>query len=135
MDLTGWEQVGILPVDSGQMMFVDPCYVLPDERDFKGGGLEKSGAPEFSKDQCPLGYTELIDCWDYDSNQRVLKIPTRISGNSFYPGIVTSTGYGDGVYPIYIKKNGEGRVVGVFVDFDPQDDDYDEDATDWDADE
>jgi hypothetical protein len=33
-------------------------------------------------------------------------------------GVVVSTGYGDGVYPVYVKRNAEGRITGLRVDFD-----------------
>jgi hypothetical protein len=31
--------------------------------------------------------------------------------------VVFSTGYGDGVYPVYVKLNDDGRVSMVVIDF------------------
>ena len=32
-------------------------------------------------------------------------------------GVVVSTGYGDGVYPVYAEFNDEGRIAAVTVEF------------------
>ena len=32
-------------------------------------------------------------------------------------GLVVSTGYGDGIYPVYATFNHEGRIASVRVDF------------------
>lgn len=45
-------------------------------------------------------------------------------------GVVSSTLYGDGSYPVDVLVTDSGTVVGVRVDFDPEYDD--EDAEDWD---
>jgi hypothetical protein len=36
-------------------------------------------------------------------------------GNS--SAVVFSTGYGDGIYPVYVKMNSDGRVSMVVIDF------------------
>ncbi len=40
-----------------------------------------------------------------------------IGKNGIPLGVVTNTGYGDGVYPVYIKTNAEGRVVELSIVF------------------
>lgn len=34
-----------------------------------------------------------------------------------YKGVFTSTGYGDGAYPLYVAKNSSGDVVGLAIDY------------------
>ena len=39
------------------------------------------------------------------------------SWGTYDEGVVSSSGIGDGVYRMYIKKNKEGKIVGIKVDF------------------
>jgi hypothetical protein len=71
-------------------MLVDPCYVLDDQ-----------------------AYDELLG--DDPEYQAVRAVPHRITKNSV--GTIVRTGYGDGVYPVTIKLNHEGRVKSVTVTF------------------
>jgi len=34
-----------------------------------------------------------------------------------HSAVVFSTGYGDGVYPVYVQMNEDGRVSKVVIDF------------------
>lgn len=36
---------------------------------------------------------------------------------SYSEGVVSSSGYGDGSYPLYLSRNNDGKVVGFVVDF------------------
>jgi len=83
----GWEPAGVeLPVDSGQLMVIDPCYV-------------ESG----------LLYESVCDT--------TLKDPGH--GKIEEGGWVTSTTWGDGGYPLYVRRGRDGRVVEFAVDMDP----------------
>jgi len=104
MSSSKWEKVGTVGVDAGLIIVGDPCYfATPDatEHIAKTWGdfcdflfvLDK----EFDKN----GYKQL----NYGAGHPGL-------------GVVVSTGYGDGVYPVFIKKNEEGRVVRLMVKFD-----------------
>lgn len=88
MKIKGYEFVGGFGVDSGLCWIGDPCYsVTPDAKNHPAKTWE-----EFCK---------------------IIK-----SDNThvFNQGICVSTGWGDGVYPVYAKIV-NGRVKRVIIDF------------------
>lgn len=88
--MTDWEFVGAVGVDSAQILIGDPCYFLTEEK-----------------------YKELINIRKkYNWKRSTVKLPYKMSC-----GIVTSSGYGDGVYNVYIKKNDDGRVMEAKIVF------------------
>lgn len=99
----GWEEVGEIGVDAGLCWIGDPCYILhratppleigTDWLDFCKR-VGFEGATQFNYD---LGHAGL--------------------------GVVVDTGYGDGVYPVYVKRNAEGRIAEVRVVFISEDED------------
>lgn len=94
--MSDWEKAGHCPVDAGCIVLVDPCYVAHD-----GQHLDPY------KDAIGWGKE------DYDRGYRAL-------ANNL--GIVVSSGYGDGEYPVYIKRTEGGRIASVkvvFVDEEP----------------
>jgi len=98
--LTNLIQAGSFGVDSGQAMVGDPCYLdnwdTNKNEDWaiegKEGEYSYHGA---SATTLANAYGEL--------------------GNS--SAVVFSTGYGDGVYPVYVQMNEDGRVSKVVIDF------------------
>jgi len=92
---------GSFGVDSGQAMVGDPCYLdnwetnnnESWELDGKVGQYSYHGA---SATTIASNYGEL----------------------GMSSAVVFSTGYGDGVYPVYVKLNDDGRVAMVIIDFD-----------------
>jgi len=80
--------IGHCGVDSGQILLIDPCYVYKDEYG-SGGDYDECCQITLSAEQA--GQTAL--------------------------GVVTSSGYGDGVYPVYAEKDGNGRVKQVTIVF------------------
>lgn len=98
--LTDLIYAGSFGVDSGQAMVGDPCYLdnwdtnKNDEWDIdnKVGQYSYHGA---SATTLANSYGEI--------------------GNS--SAVVFSTGYGDGVYPVYVEMNSDGRVSKVVIDF------------------
>ena len=91
---------GRIGIDSGQAMVGDPCYIdnwdtnKNDEWNIEGkeGEYSYHGA---SATTLANSYGEL--------------------GNS--TAVVFNTGYGDGVYPVYVQMNDDGRVSKVVIDF------------------
>ena len=83
MKKSNWKRVGTIGVDSGQMMLVDPCYVLNDSR----------------HDDVGADYKDLLDAYEDDYSRETLE---------FSNGIVSSTGFGDGSYDVFIKTSDEG---------------------------
>jgi hypothetical protein len=98
--LTDLIYAGSFSVDSGQAMVGDPCYL--DEWDTnkneewniegKEGQYSYQGA---SATTIASSYGEL----------------------GIANSVVFNTGYGDGVYPVYVKLNDDGRVSMVVIDF------------------
>jgi hypothetical protein len=94
--------IGSFAVDSGQAMIGDPCYLDEwqpwdseinkfEEHVNKAGEYSYLGACNATLDK---GYGAL--------------------GNL---GVVFSTGYGDGLYPVYAEITDDGRVGKIIVDF------------------
>ena len=87
-------KVGSVAVDSGQIMLIDPCYIKADfESEFNAPpALNYAGAcrASLSEDKC---------------------------GEFGGLGFCTSSGYGDGLYPVYVKYDTSGRIAEVKIKF------------------
>ena len=95
--------IGSFAVDSGQAMVGDPCYL--DEWKPWDSNVDKFEEHKTQKGQ----YSYLGACGlTLDKGYGV------VGGNS---GVVFSTGYGDGVYPVYAEINEDGRVARIVIDF------------------
>lgn len=102
------EQVGHVYVDAGLIMVGDPCYTLPDEG---------SHRDEVAKDWGT--FCEALN-------------DTRKNGNAdgvykpFGDGtaVVVSSGYGDGTYPVFVKRDANGRIMKLVIDFGDEEDNY-----------
>jgi hypothetical protein len=103
MDISKMTLIGSFAVDSGQAMVGDPCYldqweVWDDKVDSFDEYANKAGSYGYlGSAQATLtkGYGEL----------------------GISNAVVFSTGYGDGIYPVYAEINDEGRVTRVVIDF------------------
>jgi hypothetical protein len=92
---------GHFAVDSGQAMVGDPCYL--DDWD-----------------------TNKNEEWNLDGKLNQYSYhgasATTIAGNygelGFSKAVVFNTGYGDGLYPVFVQINNDGRVCKVIIDFD-----------------
>jgi len=99
---------GSFAVDSGQAMVGDPCYL--DDWD-----------------------TNKNDDWNLEGKKGEYSyhgVSARTLEDNFgqvgsASAVVFSTGYGDGLYPVYVQLNSDGRVSKVVIDFegdlDPED--------------
>lgn len=106
--LTNLIYAGSIAVDSGQAMVGDPCYLdgwepwangEPFDHESKAGQYGYLGACGVTLKE---GYGQL--------------------GSA--DAVVFSTGYGDGLYPVYVQLNSDGRVSKVVINFE---DEVDED--------
>lgn len=106
-----WERVGEIGVDAGLCWIGDPCYIIhPDD------GMPKELGKDWG-DFCDKLFAKETDGaaqYNYDMGHAGL-------------GVTVNTGYGDGTYPVYVKRNAEGRIAEVKVVFIGEDDDDDED--------
>jgi len=89
---TNWERVGSIGVDAGLCWVGDPCYcVTPDA----------SSHP--------------AETWDEFCAK--LRKGEKEGVMEWASGVSVSTGYGDGEYPVYVKRDSDRRVVEVKVVF------------------
>lgn len=95
--------IGQFAVDSGQAMVGDPCYI--DDWETWNGDAEP-----FEDHVKHVGkYSYLGAC-----NATLDKGYGELGMAS---AVVFSTGYGDGLYPVYAHINEDGRVAKVVIDF------------------
>jgi len=97
-----WEQVGVIGVDAGLCWIGDPCYVLKDKAEKRPFDLGKDwhGFCERLWKREARGAAQ----WNHDGGHAGL-------------GVTVGTGHGDGEYPVLVRRNAEGRVMAVMVDF------------------
>lgn len=98
--LTELTYAGSFAVDSGQAMVGDPCYL-------DGWDTNKNDEWELEGKVGQYSY-QGASATTLANNYGGL-------GNS---AVVFSTGYGDGLYPVYVQMNDDGRVGKVVIDFD-----------------
>lgn len=115
------KHIGDIGVDSGQLMITDPCYVkqfdsqenanfddsLPEGIDLNSHHTEEP----INNYPYTYGGACAASCNKYSA--AVLTSPNGFSG----VGACFSTGYGDGMYPVYVEYNSDGRVKSVTVEF------------------
>ena len=95
------QDVGEVSVDSGTLLICDPCYL-------RSHGLTEEALEEIS--QVTLGEPRKM-CGP--------AVNTKFVGSEkqFPLGFVTTTGYGDGGYKVYVEKTAEGHIKSVTVVF------------------
>ena len=106
------KRIGEIGVDAGLCWIGDPCYILHKEAPPKAIG--KDWGEFVSK---LYGHRDNLEAmqFDYDHGHPGL-------------GVCVSTGYGDGVYPVYAEFNEESRIAKVWVEFMDDADDAQEGA-------
>lgn len=119
--MSDWKKVGTVYVDSGTIMVGDPCYTQgadashasKDWMDF----LAKTWPENFGLNATPHGSMENV-------------VPALGEKGV---GMVVSSGFGDGEYPVYVKYSDEGmfgtrvaEVKVVFIDDEEGEDDGDD---------
>lgn len=104
MDALTRTKIGECWVDSGQLMIVDPCY------------MEKWGGDEFVPSGAELDGEPANRKFSYEGCCNVTLGEGR-AGQLDHGAVVSSTGYGDGSYPVYAYYNDEGRIMRLEVDF------------------
>ncbi len=104
------KRIGEIGVDAGLCWIGDPCYILHKAEPPKAIGKDWDGFCDLLHED---GHYPTCKQMHYDLGHPGL-------------GVVVSTGYGDGVYPVYAEFNGEGRVARVWLEFIGPDDDTDD---------
>jgi len=124
-----YKRIGYCAVDSGQLIITDPAYL--DNFKFDADGVDKNLTEqgkefEYSYSGCMAatmskkkagqlvgwGWSKLSE----DEQKLVRNGKLQISGAFDQAGVALNTGFGDGVYPVYVEyKN--GRIKSVKVEF------------------
>ena len=94
--MASFEKVGYIGVDSGQVMLIDPCYIKNDfESEFKAKpGLNYAGACEVTLSSEGYGNFGGVEM-----------------------AFATRTAHGDGVYPVYVKRDANGTILEMKIKF------------------
>lgn len=118
----GRYKVGEVGVDAGMVMVGDPCY------------LDKFTDHEY--DDAKVEAQKASGKYDYSYSGACAATLSDNSAGQLGRGdaVAVSSGYGDGVYPVYATYNHEGRIVKLEVIFDA-DSDEDADEDDYNDDE
>lgn len=98
-------KIGMVSVDSGQLLLTDPCYLGDWEND--EFVAEKKGDNDGR-------YSYSGACEATLSKEKGGQLNHKLGHEG--AGVAVSTGYGDGSYPVYVEYKDE-RVVKVVVDF------------------
>ena len=100
-------QVGQIAVDAGLCWIGDPCYVLPND------ASNASQVRDWSKfcDQLITADGKAKDSAQF-----------RFEHGHIGLGVAVSTGWGDGMYPVYVEYSEGGRIAKVEVVFIDEDD-------------
>lgn len=91
---------GSFAVDSGQAMVGDPCY-LDDWDTNKNDEWNLEGK---------------LNQYSYQGASATT-LANSYGQLGFATAVVFNTGYGDGLYPVYVQMNEDGRVSKVVIDF------------------
>jgi hypothetical protein len=94
------EFAGEFLVDSGQAMVGDPCYLYD---------WDTSRNVEFDDNS-------IVGEYSYNGVSATT-VKHNFGTVGEHKAVAFSTGYGDGVYPVYVKLNDDGRVSMVVIDF------------------
>lgn len=100
LDLTNLEYAGSIAIDSGQAIVGDPCYL--DNWDNNTNEEFNVAGKEGEYSYFGACATTLAD------NYGELGLSKAVAFN---------TGYGDGLYAVYVQMNDDGRVAKVVIDF------------------
>ena len=94
-----WEEIGVIGVDAGLCWLGDPCYCVTPDADNHPAKTWKEFCRKLNDDE--KGGTKQ---WNYSKGHAGL-------------GVTVHTGYGDGEYPVFVKRNKEGRISEVKIKF------------------
>lgn len=140
LERLGFKLVSQVWVDSGQLLIVDPCYLLPDKRDWEDNVARAKPGKDGH-----ITYNDILDYYEetgfYDRKKPLSADQENDGVNPWGIGVgyVTSSGYGDGCYNVYARHEDQGdgfgkRVQQILIDFqgleEDESDDYEDDWLD-----
>ena len=109
--------IGQFAVDSGQAIVGDPCYL----EDWKNWDRDVDKFEDHVNKIGEYGYLGAANATLSKNGYGVLGTGviegTGITGTNAGSAVVFSTGYGDGVYPVYADIDEDGRVARIVIEF------------------
>jgi hypothetical protein len=137
------EQIATITIDSGQLLLIDPCYIdsrwthreFEDIRPYRNKHTGKvltypqdftnyeQVIPEYGTTMNALNATgewePVAQPLPAGLNYHVCSMTTLQAqrGGAVDLGAAVSTGQGDGRYPVYVKRDADGRITQVLIDF------------------
>jgi len=109
----GWEFVGQIGVDSAQLLLTDPCNIV---NEWGSNSLEESdleNLPESWEDAQDFDYAGCCRAASSGDMAGQLKYRRGHAG----AGVCLTTGYGDGLYNVMVKRTKNGRIASVRINF------------------
>ena len=104
--------LGTIGVDSGTMMFCDPCYVIEE--------MNKLEEEYFSTNP-PIDWEEFCKTRLVTLKEGVNGSVVNLNNDSYADGAIMNTGFGDGAYQVEIEEGDFGefgkRVVSAKITF------------------
>ena len=94
--------IGEIGVDAGMCWIGDPCYIF-------GGNRPKEIGEDWQE------FCEILDDKGMYTGGKTAQFNYDLGHAGL--GVVTSTGWGDGCYPVYATFNKEGRVAKIEIEF------------------
>lgn len=115
-----WKKVGVIGVDAGICWVGDPCYILHKKDEERPKAIGKNWGE----------FCDILDSLHESQNDGALQLNYDMGHPGL--GVVVSTGYGDGEYPVYarLKRGRVAEIRVVFVDDDISTDNEGEDNED-----
>lgn len=103
-----WEKAGSISVDAGFVWLGDPCYIL-----HRNDPAEQDAAPQ------DIGASWHDFCDRIRARGLYHTGVAAFSHDAGHPGmgVCVSTAYGDGTYPVYVKRDRHGRIAEVRIVF------------------
>lgn len=108
-----WEHIGDIGVDTGMVIVADPCY-LREERQLAvetRRAIEITGTPSLLTDW--LAFCRSFTGTDHHTKMYKVFEQLPCGGQA----ITVRSGYGDGLYPVYIRRDREGLPAELRVVF------------------
>lgn len=106
--IKGLTYIGSFSVDSGQAMVGDPCYL--DE--WENWDSDKEKFEEHPKHAGRYNYLGACNA----------TLTEGYGDLGIGRAVAFSTGYGDGIYPVYANINEDGRITKIVIDFEQDED-------------
>jgi len=100
-----WKEIGVFGVDSGQVLITDPSY------------LEYFGSGEFNEDK--IKEMKESKRFEYSYSGACARTLSKKQGGEIgdkCEGVVSCTGYGDGLYSVFAKYE-DKRVKELLIKF------------------